>query len=135
MIPFRIRLGLDLVEVDRIEAAVRRWGDAFLARLFVDGELRRERAHPAAFAQHVAGRFAAKEAAMKALGTGIRGVAFREIVVERAASGKPSLRLHGRAKLRADALRVEDTELTITHTDRTAAAVVVLLCAADAPNS
>lgn len=128
MIPFRLRLGLDLVEVDRIEAAVRRWGDAFLARLFLDGELRRERAHPAAFAQHVAGRFAAKEAAMKALGTGMRGVAFREIAVEREASGKPSLRFDGRARRRADALRVEDAELTITHTDRTAAAVVVLIC-------
>jgi holo-[acyl-carrier protein] synthase len=134
VIPFRIRLGLDLVEVDRIEAAVRRWGDTFLARIFVDGELRRERAHPGAFAQHVAGRFAAKEAAMKALGTGIRGVAFREIVVERAPSGKPSLRFDGRAGLRAEMLQVEDVELTITHTDRTAAAVVVLLCAA-APTS
>jgi len=128
VIPFRRRLGLDLVEVDRIEAAVRRWGDAFLARLFLDGELRRERAHPAAFAQHVAGRFAAKEAAMKALGTGMRGVAFREIAVERAASGKPGLRFDGRARRRADELRVEDAELTITHTDRTAAAVVVLVC-------
>jgi holo-[acyl-carrier protein] synthase len=130
VIPFRLRLGLDLVEVDRIEAAVRRWGDAFLARLFLDGELRRERAHPAAFAQHVAGRFAAKEAAMKALGTGMRGVAFREIAVERAASGKPGLRFDGRARRRAEDLRVEDAELTITHTDRTAAAVVVLICGA-----
>jgi len=128
VIPFRLRLGLDLVEVDRSEAAVRRWGDAFLARLFLDGELRRELAHPAAFAQHVAGRFAAKEAAMKALGTGMRGVAFREIAVEREASGKPSLRFDGRARRRAEALRVEDAELTITHTDRTAAAVVVLIC-------
>jgi holo-[acyl-carrier protein] synthase len=128
VIPFRLRLGLDLVEVDRIEAAVRRWGDVFLARLFLDGELRRERAHPAAFAQHVAGRFAAKEAAMKALGTGMRGVAFREIAVERAASGKPRLRFDGRARRRADDLGVEDAELTITHTDRTAAAVVVLIC-------
>ena len=132
MIPFRIRLGLDLVEVDRIEAAVRRWGDTFLDRLFVEGELRRQRAHPAAFAQHVAGRFAAKEAAMKALGTGIRGVAFREIEVRRDPSGKPSLRFEGRARRRAEALGVEDSELTITHTDRTAAAAVVLVCGAPA---
>jgi len=128
VIPFRIRLGLDLVEVERIEAAVRRWGDAFLDRLFVDGELRRQRAHPAAFAQHVAGRFAAKEAAMKALGTGIRGVAFREIEVRRDPSGKPSLNFEGRARRRAEALGVEESELTITHTDRTAAAAVVLVC-------
>ena len=130
MIPFRVRLGLDLVEVERIEAAVRRWGDPFLDRLFRDGELRRDRTHPAAFAQHVAGRFAAKEAAMKALGTGIRGVAFREIVVEREDSGRPVLRFDGRARARAQALRVEEAELTITHTDATAAAIVALLCAA-----
>ena len=92
MIPFRIRLGLDLVEVDRIEAAVRRWGDAFLARIFVDGELRRERAHPAAFAQHVAGRFAAKEAAMKALGTGwADGIRWQDVEVVRAPDGPPAL--------------------------------------------
>lgn len=128
MIPVRVRLGLDLVEVERIEAAVRRWGDPFLDRLFRTGELRRDRTHPGAFAQHVAGRFAAKEAAMKALGTGIRGVAFREIIVEREDSGRPVLRFDGRALTRAGSLRVEETELTITHTDRTAAAVVALLC-------
>ena len=134
MIPFSVRVGLDLAEVDRIERAVQRWGDVFLDRIFVDGELHRRRSHPSAFAQHVAGRFAAKEAAMKALGTGWRGVSFREIVVIRAPSGRPSLRFEGRAHQLAESLGVTSIEVTITHTDRTAAAVVLLLCTLG-PNS
>lgn len=129
MIPFTIRLGLDLAEVDRIGRAVERWGETFLERIFNAGEIDRRRRHPAAFAQHVAGRFAAKEAAMKALGTGFRGLSFREIVVAREPSGKPTVRFQGRARERADSLGVASAELTITHTERTAAAVVLLVCA------
>jgi holo-[acyl-carrier protein] synthase len=128
VIPFRALLGIDLAEVPRIERAIARWGNVFLDRIFREGELRRERRHPRAFAQHVAGRFAAKEAAMKALGTGWRGLAFREIVIGRELSGKPLLRFEGRAEHRAAKLGVVSAELTITHTDTTAAAVVLLLC-------
>jgi len=129
VIPFTVRLGLDLAEVDRIARALERWGETFLERVFNAGEIDRRRRHPAAFAQHVAGRFAAKEAAMKALGTGFRGLSFREIVVGREASGKPTLRFQGRAIGLADRLGVETVELTITHTERTAAAAVLLVCA------
>jgi len=128
VIPFTVRLGLDLAEVDRISRAVERWGETFLERVFNAGEIDRRRRHPAAFAQHVAGRFAAKEAAMKALGTGFRGLSFREIVVGREASGKPTLRFQGRAIRLAEKLGVESVELTITHTERTAAAAVLLVC-------
>jgi holo-[acyl-carrier protein] synthase len=121
-------LGLDLAEVDRIAQAVDRWGNHFLGRIFSEGELSTRRSHPAAFAQHVAGRFAAKEAAMKALGTGWRGLGFREIVVGREVSGKPTLRFTGRAQARAEGMRVFQAEVTITHTPKTAAAVVALLC-------
>ncbi|HET9795074.1 MAG TPA: holo-ACP synthase [Thermoanaerobaculia bacterium] len=129
MIPFTFRLGLDLAEVDRIARAIDRWGETFLERLFNAGEVDRRRRHPAAFSQHVAGRFAAKEAAMKALGTGFRGLSFREIVVGRETSGKPNLRFQGRASRLAERLSVASVELTITHTERTAAAVVLLVCA------
>jgi holo-[acyl-carrier protein] synthase len=128
LIPFTVRLGLDLAEVDRIARAVERWGETFLERVFNAGEIDRRRRHPAAFAQHVAGRFAAKEAAMKALGTGFRGLSFREIVVGREASGKPTLRFQGRAARLAERLGVASSELTITHTERTAAAAVLLVC-------
>jgi holo-[acyl-carrier protein] synthase len=120
-------LGLDLTEVARVAAVLDRHADRFLARVFRDGEIRRSRRHPRAFAEHVAGRFAAKEAAMKALGTGWRGVAFREIEVGRDARGKPLLSFHGRALERARSLKVVSAEVTITHARDLAAAVVALV--------
>ncbi len=88
-------LGLDLAEVPRISAALDRWGERFLSRIFVEGELSTRRVHREAFAQHVAGRFAAKEAAMKALGTGWRGLGFREIVVGRERSWQADAPFYG----------------------------------------
>jgi holo-[acyl-carrier protein] synthase len=120
-------LGLDLTEIDRIRGVLDRHGERFLARVFRPGEIRRERRHPRAFAEHVAGRFAAKEAAMKALGLGWRGLAFRDIEVGRDERGKPLLAFHGAARRRADALRVRAAEVTITHGRDVAAAVVALL--------
>jgi holo-[acyl-carrier protein] synthase len=119
-------LGIDLTEVGRVADLLDRWGERFLERVFVPGEILRGRRHPRAFAEHVAGRFAAKEAAMKALGTGWRGVAFKEIVVGRESSGKPRLEFRGRALARARALRVLAAEVSITHTKTMAAAVVAL---------
>ncbi len=120
-------LGIDLTEVGRVADLLDRWGERFLERVFQPGEVLRRRRHPRAFAEHVAGRFAAKEAAMKALGTGWRGVAFKEIVIGRESSGKPRLEFRGRALERARALRVVTTEVSITHTKTMAAAVVGLL--------
>ena len=120
-------LGIDLTEVGRVADLLDRWGERFLERVFQPGEILRRRRHPRAFAEHVAGRFAAKEAAMKALGTGWRGVAFREIVVGRESSGKPRLEFRGRALERARALKVVRSEVSITHTRTMAAAVVGLL--------
>ena len=120
-------LGLDLTEVGRVAGVLERHADRFLARVFREGEIRRSRRHPRAFAEHVAGRFAAKEAAMKALGTGWRGIAFHDIEVGRDARGKPLLSFHGRALDRARALRVVSAEVTITHGRDIAAAVVALV--------
>jgi holo-[acyl-carrier protein] synthase len=125
--PPGLLLGLDLTEIDRIAGVLERHGERFLERVFRPGEIRRARRHPRAFAEHVAGRFAAKEAAMKALGLGWRGLAFREIEVGRDERGKPLLAFHGRALRRADSLRVRATEVSITHGRDVAAAVVALL--------
>jgi len=122
-----ILVGLDLTPVPRVAEVLERFRERFLARIFVEGEIQRRRRHPRAFAEHVAGRFAAKEAAMKALGTGWRGVAFREIAIRRSASGKPVLELTGRAAARARVLGVVESEVSITHTADLAAAVVVLV--------
>jgi len=119
-------LGLDLTEVARVSELLARWGERFLQRVFLPGEVLRGRRHPRAFAEHVAGRFAAKEAAMKALGTGWRGIAFKEIFVGRELSGKPRLEFRGRALERARALGVLKAEVSITHTATMAAAVVAL---------
>lgn len=119
-------VGIDLCEIDRIASSLERHGERFLERLFLPGEVR----HPLGSrraAEHVAGLFAAKEAAMKALGTGMRGVAFREIAVAREAGGPPRLALLGRARERAEALGVAAAHVTITHGRRDAAAVVLLL--------
>jgi holo-[acyl-carrier protein] synthase len=113
--------------VPRIAQTLERFGERFLARVFAPGEIHRGRRHPRAFAEHVAGRFAAKEAAMKALGLGWRGIAFREIEVRRDRSGKPRLELSGRALERARALGVAEMELSITHTADLAAAVVAMV--------
>jgi holo-[acyl-carrier protein] synthase len=120
-------LGLDLTEIDRVAGVLERHGERFLARIFRPGEIRRARRHPRAFAEHVAGRFAAKEAAMKALGLGWRGLAFRDIEVGRDAHGKPLIAFHGRALERSRALDVLSAEVTITHGRDIAAAVVALL--------
>lgn len=122
-----ILVGLDLTPVPRVAEVLERFRERFLARIFVEGEIQRRRRHPRAFAEHVAGRFAAKEAAMKALGTGWRGIAFREIAIRRSASGKPVLELTGRAAARARVLGVVESEVSITHTADLAAAVVILV--------
>jgi holo-[acyl-carrier protein] synthase len=119
-------VGIDLCEVPRIARAVGRHGERFLDRLFREGEIRRPLSSPV-FAEHVAGLFAAKEAAMKALGTGMRGVAFREISIERRPGGPPLLALHGRAAERGELLGAAAAHVTITHTKELAAAVVLLL--------
>jgi holo-[acyl-carrier protein] synthase len=123
----KVLLGVDLTEVDRVAGVLERWGDRFVRRVFRPGELSRSRRHPRARAEHVAGRFAAKEAAMKALGTGWRGLAFKDVEVGRDPRGKPTLSFHGRALDRSRELRVASTEVSITHTATLAAAVVALL--------
>ena len=125
-------LGIDLIEVDRIAGVLERHGERFLARIFRDGEIRRQRRHPRAFAEHVAGRFAAKEAAMKALGLGWRGLAFRDIEIGRDARGKPLVVFHGKALVRARSLKMTAAEVSITHGRDIAAAVVAVVTASAA---
>jgi holo-[acyl-carrier protein] synthase len=103
-----------------------RYGDRFLQRVFTAGEIAycTQRRNPAS---HLAGRFAAKEAAMKALGTGhAPGVLWKDIEVVRG-GGPPRLLLHGGAALRADSLLVRRSLLTITHSETVAMAQVMLI--------
>ena len=120
-----VGLGVDLCEIPRVARAIERHGGRFVERLFRPGEVRRLPDSPA-YAEHVAGLFAAKEAAMKALGTGMRGIAFRELAIVRSPGGPPRLALFGRARLHGARLGVTGAHVTITHTREMAAAVVVL---------
>src|SRR5580693_4207733 len=120
-----IGLGLDATEIDRVAATIERYGDRFLRRIFSDGEITycTRRRVPAI---HFAGRFAAKEAAMKALGTGhSAGVLWRDVEVVRH-GGPPQLQLHGGAGRRFAAIGGRSSLLTITHSDDLAMAQVLI---------
>ena len=116
--------GVDIIEISRVGDVLSRYGDRFLRRVFTEGESSYCRGR----APNLAGRFAAKEAAMKALGTGVRGVAWRDIEVVRASSGAPSILLHGRAEARAQRLGVQEISLSISHSRDYAVAFVVVRC-------
>lgn len=120
-----IGLGLDIAEIDRIEQVLTRRGDAVLRRLYTPREVAYCESHKNKFERYAA-RFAAKEAAMKAMGTGWRrGVRWRDIEVVNAPSGKPTLNLQGVARRIADQLRVRNISLTITHSGNLAVAQVI----------
>jgi holo-[acyl-carrier protein] synthase len=121
-----IGLGLDATEIDRIADTIERYGQRFLNRVFTDGEIAYcvRRRVPAI---HFAGRFAAKEAGMKALGTGhSHGVLWRDVEVVRR-GGPPQLRFHGGAAQRFAAMNAGSSLVTITHTNSLAFAQVLIL--------
>ena len=121
-----IGLGLDATDIARIAGTIARYGDRFVARVFTEAEAAycQRRRTPAI---HFAGRFAAKEAAMKALGTGhSRGVLWRDIEVIRH-GGPPQLQFHGGAARRFADLGAASSLVTITHSDDLALAQVLLL--------
>jgi holo-[acyl-carrier protein] synthase len=121
-----IGIGLDATEIPRIASTIERYGDRFLRRIFTAGEIGYCRAHRRA-AQHFAARFAVKEAAMKALGTGhSRGVLWKDVEVVRE-GGPPQLRLHGAAGRRFEQMGGRSSVVTITHTDALAMAQVILM--------
>ena len=119
-------IGLDLVEVARVRASVRRSGERFAKRVFTPDEIAYCAGRARKF-EHLAARFAAKEATLKALGTGITGWAsMQEVEVVRDAAGRPKIRLRGGVLRRARSLGVKAAHLSISHTEGVAAAVVVL---------
>ena len=121
-----VGLGIDVMEVARMADAIRRHGDPFVERIFTAGEraaceLRVDRVLA------LAARFAAKEACLKALGTGwAEGLGFRDVEVVREGNSPPRLVLHGEAGRRAKALGVVRSHVSLTHQPGLAAAVVVL---------
>jgi holo-[acyl-carrier protein] synthase len=118
--------GIDIAEVPRIRAAIERHGERFLKRIFTEGEIQYCESK-ANRVERYAARFAAKEAGMKAIGTGWNhGVRWRDIEVARKAGGRPTLVLHGKAAEFAAQLGATNIALSLTHTAEQAMAQVIL---------
>lgn len=118
--------GVDIAEVPRVAAAIARFGDRFLRRIFTDAEIRycESKANKV---ERYAARFAAKEAALKAIGTGWRrGVAWRDVEVTREPGGRPTMVFHGVAGEFAAKLNVKRVHVSLSHTVDHAIAQVIL---------
>ena len=116
-----IAAGVDVIEIDRIQRALTDFGERFLRRVYTE----RERAYYATRVSELAARFAAKEATSKVLGTGIRGIRWREMEILPNRRGKPVLILHGGAAARAELLGFTDFSVSLTHSRQDAVAFVV----------
>ena len=120
-----IGLGVDIAEVDRLQAAIERRGESFLKRVFSPAEIAYCERHRKKFERYAA-RFAAEEATMKALGTGWGdGVRWVDLEVTRDKKGKPTMALTGRAREIADSMGVRNISLSLTHSGNTAFAQVI----------
>src|SRR3954452_1884483 len=112
-------LGIDIIKVERIAQAIKRFGDRFPKRVLTEHEQRYVRNRP----QNFAGRWAAKEAVSKVLGLGVRGVGWTEIEIERLPTGAPSVKLHGRAARRAEQMGMGRIAVSISHEGEYAVAI------------
>ena len=115
-------VGVDIVEISRIAQTLERWGNRFLQRVYTV----REQEYCRGRVAQLASRFAAKEAVMKALGTGRRGLNWREIEVVRRPGGPPSVQLEGRASEVAKRMAVSQVALSLSHSSEYAIASVVM---------
>ena len=121
-----LTVGIDLIEVTRVERVLARYGDRFLERVFTPAEILYCRARP----PELAARFAAKEAVAKALGVGVRmiardGINWQDVEVTGDVRGKPLVRLYGRAAERAGELGLTEWAVSLSHTREHAIAFVV----------
>jgi holo-[acyl-carrier protein] synthase len=117
--PETTELGIDIIRVSRIAAAIERFGERFTKRILTPAEAGYVRNRP----ETLAGRWAAKEAVSKVLGLGVRGIGWRDIEIERMPTGQPAVKLHGRAAARAEQLGMGRIAISITHEDEYAVAV------------
>ena len=118
--------GVDLCDVARIKDAIARYGSRFTERIYTDREIAYAQSKANLYERYAA-RFAAKEAGMKALGTGMHGgVRWRDFEVINLPSGRPTLQFHGKAAEYAQRLGVQNTSLSMTHTSVQAMAIVIL---------
>ena len=113
-------IGIDIIEIARIERAIARWGEGFLRRVYTDPELKLYRKKLSS----LAARFAGKEAVLKALGKPIKGTGWREIEILSNPSGKPLVRLYGKAQNQAKGLGLGRLAISLSHSKEYAIALV-----------
>ena len=114
-------IGIDITEIVRIEKAITQWGESFLRRVYTEPELKLYRNKLSS----LAARFAGKEAVIKALGTQTKGISWREIEILTEPSGKPLVRLYGKAQNQADSLGLGKLAISLSHSKEYAVAFVV----------
>ena len=113
--------GVDIIEIPRIRRVYERYGRRFLRRIYTSGEIKYCRGRP----PQLASRFAAKEAVMKALGTGVRGIRWKDVEIVRIGGRAPTIELHGTALRRADRIGILSLAVSLTHSKEYAVASVV----------
>src|SRR5947199_3802851 len=121
-----VAVGIDIIEVGRVRKVFEKHGERFLSRVFTSNEVRQCRGK----VSRLAGRFAAKEAISKALGTGLHGVAWREMEVVQLRSGRPTVRLHGAASRRAQQLGLSAFDVSIADLAQFSIATAIAVQAA-----
>jgi len=117
----RIPIGVDIIEIRRIRQAISRWGNSFLKRVYTNNEL--EYCHNEAM--RLAARFAAKEAVMKALGIGTKGIGWKDIEILLNSDGAPRIQLHGQAHKKSKELGITEFSVTLSHSKQYAIAFVI----------
>ncbi len=120
-----IKIGTDICQTNQIKSAYKRYGNRFLKRVLTENEIKYVTSNKKNLITRLAGRFAAKEATSKVLGTGLKGVYFKEIEILREVSGAPKLILHKRAKKKAQEKNLVNFEVSISHERDFAIAFVV----------
>jgi len=114
-------IGVDIIEIARIEKAVTRWGERFLKRVYTDREAELCQNRVAS----LAARFAAKEAATKALGISMRGMSWQEVETLANSDGQPMLYLHGKVQSRAKEIGIKELAISLSHSREHAIAMVI----------
>ena len=114
-------IGVDIVEIERVESAIKRWGERFLSRIYTETELRTCQNRLASLAS----RFAAKEAVMKVLGTGGISIGWREIEILTGDDGRPTVKLYGQALNKAEELSLKEVSVSLSDSKQNAVAVAI----------
>ena len=114
-------IGVDIIEIARIKQAIDDWGERFLRRVYTETELKLCREKPPCLSI----RFAGKEAVMKALGTGARGISWKDIEILAEPSGKPFVQLYGKAQDKAESQGLDQLAISLSHSQEYAIACAV----------